>query len=145
MSAKVSCTVLRGGERGNSRTLPDYLLSTLPNNPAAWGISPLSDHALRIQQLQVEQPSEWSQMLKEDLEAWISEVRGAEEIVLSLYPYVEDIEEDGGDVGAFAEMLSNRINAGVAYIAVMGNEDALLTCNETELGKAKEIYVNYFL
>jgi hypothetical protein len=30
VSAKVSCTVLRGGERGNSRTLPDYPLSTLP-------------------------------------------------------------------------------------------------------------------
>ncbi|OKH52598.1 hypothetical protein NIES2101_14320 [Calothrix sp. HK-06] len=31
MSAKVSCTVLRGGERGNSRTLPDYSPSTLTN------------------------------------------------------------------------------------------------------------------
>ncbi|WP_265277150.1 hypothetical protein [Nostoc sp. KVJ3] len=94
-------------------------------NPNDWGRSPLTDRALRLQQIKAENPKQWAAMIEEDIEA------------LSMSVNAEGTEFR--DTLAHTQLGANAEKLG-------GWDNAMIIANAIERGDieaARELIVNY--
>ncbi len=94
-------------------------------NPNDWGKSPLTDKALRLQQIKAENPKQWAAMIEEDIKTLSISVKGEGSEFRDTLPYTQ--------LGANAEKLG-------------GWDNAMIVANAIERGDikaARQLIVNY--
>ncbi|MHC5862666.1 hypothetical protein [Nostoc sp.] len=92
-------------------------------NPNDWGKSPLTDHALRLEQFKPENPEQWSAMIEADIEALDTPLEEIED-----YPPFTGTEflathstiDDHPYSAAFGQFLGNGIDPDIANTLAFG-------------------------
>ena len=122
------------------------------NNPNDWGKSPLTDNALRMQQLKAEKPEIWEALIEEDLEALSTPLFENHEDEESPYPpftgeeFIANNDTiDSHPYGvAFGQFLGNGISANVANELAFGLHDAITQISDDPSDYTRIRAVNIF-
>ncbi len=98
-------------------------------NPNDWGKSPLTDSALRLQQIKTENPEQWAAMIEADIEALdtpLEEIEDYPPFTGTEFLATHETIDDHPYAAAFGQFLGNGIDADIANILAFG-------CNRFDL------------